>query len=120
MLESLMIENGSLSEIFPFLHRVKNDEEAEKEIEKLKIKEMAISILVGEAEKPLKKKKEISQLISFFKDGEEKKYFGDVLHNLVEGNILYIQGRKIYANTTEYAKERIASDDKLYKICGLI
>ena len=120
MLESLMIENGSLSEIFPFLHRVKNDEEAEKEIEKLKIKEMAISILVGEAEKPLKKKIEISKLISFFKDGKEKKYFGDVLHNLVESGILYIQGKMIYATPSKYAQERMASDNELYKICGLI
>src|SRR3990167_3107477 len=99
MLESLMIENGSLSEIFPFLHRVKNDEEAEKEI---------------------KKKIEISKLISFFKDGKEKKYFGDVLHNLVESGILYIQGKMIYATPSKYAQERMASDDELYKICGLI
>ncbi len=115
-----MMEQGSLSEVFPFLHRVKSDEEAEKILKIGEIKERAIAILISEAEKQLTKKREISQLLPSFKDSEEKKCFGDVLHCLVEEDILYIQGKKIYSNPTKYAIERIASDNKLYEICGLI
>ena len=114
------MEQGSLSEVFPFLHRVKSDEEAEKILKIGEIKERAIAILISEAEKPLKNKKEISQLLFSFKEGEEKKYFGDVLHCLVEEDISYIQDKRIYANPTDYAKKKIASDNELYKICGLI
>ena len=119
MLEGLLMEKGRISEVFPILNNVRNDQQMEEKLRIGAVKEKALAILIDEGIKPFVKKRSIPKLRKLFAE-EERKYFDNVLNTLIGDDIVYAQQGHVYNTDSLHGKFSRASEDYLYAISGLI